>query len=175
MQWDRSISPGGLTGQSALGAECLTNATTTGYGQGQDAIDNPGPWPASPMQIKAQSGAQNGNFVTTSSSIVTIPILDTTNPLPATGGNVTIAGYFQAFIEQVHGGGNSKHQGDIQIRVLNIAGCGSASTNLGVTPVIGGSGTSPVPVRLICALIDRNHFVSGVQNFSQHICASAAL
>ncbi len=28
------------------------------------------------MQIKAESGLQNGNFVTTSSSIITIPILD---------------------------------------------------------------------------------------------------
>jgi hypothetical protein len=149
VQWDHNISPGGLTGSSALGAECLTNATGTGNNQGQDTINNPGPWPLSPMQITAQSGAQKGNLVTTSSSIVTIPIIDTSNPLSASGGNVTIVGYLQAFIDQVHGGGNAQHQGDIEITVLNIAGCGSASTNLGITPVIGGSGTSPVPVRLI--------------------------
>ena len=101
------------------------------------------------MQIKAQSGLQNGNLVTTSSSIITIPIIDVSGTIPSAGGNVTIVGYMQAFIEQVHGGGNAQHQGDIEITVLNIAGCGSASTNLGVTPVIGGSGTSPVPVRLI--------------------------
>lgn len=149
-QWDHNISPGGSTGLSALGAECLTNATGTGNNQGQDAIDNLGPWPTSPMQIKAGSGAQKGNLVTTSSSIVTIPILDISQgAIPASGGNITIAGYLQAFIEQVHGGGNAQHQGDIEIRVLNITGCGSASTNLNVTPVIGGSGTSPVPVRLI--------------------------
>ena len=35
------------------------------------------------------------------------------------------------------------------ITVLNIVGCGSSSTNLAVTPIIGGSGTSPIPVRLI--------------------------
>lgn len=152
-KWDNSVSPGGLNGLSALGAECLTNATGTGNNQGQDRIDNLGPWPISPMQITAESGAQKGSLVTTSSSIVTIPIVDTCGNVngcfPKNGGPVQIDGYIQAFIEQVHGGGNAQHQGDIEIRVLNIAGCGSASTNLGVTPVIGGSGTSPVPVRLI--------------------------
>jgi hypothetical protein len=83
-------------------------------------------------------------LVTTSNSIVTIPIIDTTNPIPATGGNVTIDGYMQAFIDEVHGNPN---QGDIQITVLNIAGC-SSTHNL-ANPVVGGSGTSPVPVRLI--------------------------
>lgn len=148
-QWDYNTSPGGLTGSSALGAECLTNASTTGT-SGQDILDT-NLWPNNPMQITAQSGGQKGNFVTTSSSIVTIPIIDNApaGGFPPSGGNVTIVGYMQAFINQVHGGGNPHHQGDIDITVLNIAGCGSASTNLGVTPVIGGSGTSPVPVRLI--------------------------
>jgi hypothetical protein len=55
----------------------------------------------------------------------------------------------QAFINEVHGGGTANSQGDIQVTVLNIAGCSNNSTNNGVTPVIGDSGTSPVPVRLI--------------------------
>jgi hypothetical protein len=102
------------------------------------------------MQITGGSGgSQNGNPVTTSNSIVTIPIIDTSAGLPSTGGNVTIDGYIQAFIDEVHGGANVNHRGDIQIRVLNIVGCGSSSTNLAATPIIGGSGTSPVPVRLI--------------------------
>ena len=102
-------------------------------------------------RLRRKAAGQKGNFVTTSSSIVTIPIIEKTpaGGFPPSGGNVTIVGYMQAFINQVHGGGNPHHQGDIDITVLNIAGCGSASTNLGVTPVIGGSGTSPVPVRLI--------------------------
>jgi hypothetical protein len=104
------------------------------------------------MQIRAESGLQIGNLVTTSSSIVTIPIVDACNNIagcfPAAGGAVTIDGYMQAFINEVHGG-NPNHQGDIQVTVLNIAGCSNNSTNNGVTPVIGDSGTSPVPVRLI--------------------------
>ncbi len=148
-QWDNSVNPGGLTGYSALGAECLIHATSHGNNKGQDKLDNLGPWPTSPMQIKAESGLQNGNFVTTSSSIVTIPIIDTTSSIPAAGGNVTIDGYMQAFINEVHGGGVSNYQGDIQVTVLNIAGCSNNSTNSGVTPVAGGSSTSPIPVRLI--------------------------
>jgi hypothetical protein len=148
-QWDNSVNEGGLGGLSDLGAECLIHATGTGKGKGQDEID-PTLWPTNPMQITAGSGLQDGKLVTTSNSIVTIPIIDTcTNPncFPKTGGAVTIDGYMQAFIEEVHGGGNPNRQGDILIAVLNIAGC-SASNN-GANPVVGGSGTSPVPVRLI--------------------------
>jgi hypothetical protein len=148
-QWDQNVNPGGLTGPSALGAECLINASTHGNNKGQDKLDNPGPWPTSPMQIRAESGLQIGNLVTTSSSIVTIPIIDLPPAgIPPNGGAVTIDGYMQAFINEVHGG-NPSYQGDIQVTVLNIAGCSNNSTNNGVTPVIGDSGTSPVPVRLI--------------------------
>jgi hypothetical protein len=92
----------------------------------------------------------DGNLVTTSSAIVTIPIIDTPpSGIPATGGNVTIDGYMQALINEVHGGGTPNYQGDIQVTVLNIVGGSNNSTNNGVTPVIGDSGTSPVPVRLI--------------------------
>lgn len=149
-QWDNSINPGGLGGSSAIATEWLIHATTTGLDKGQDSLTNSGPWPASPMQITGgTASAQNGNLVTTSNSIVTIPIVDTSAALPPTGGNVTIDGYIQAFINEVHGGPNAHHQGDIQITVLNIVGCSSSSTNLAVTPVVGVSGSSPVPVRLI--------------------------
>ena len=92
----------GLTGSSALGAECLINASTTGT-SGQDSLDT-NLWPNNPMQITAQSGGQKGNFVTTSSSIVTIPIIDNApaGRFPPSGGNVTIVGYMQAFINEVH-------------------------------------------------------------------------
>ena len=73
--------------------------------------------------------AEIGNLVTTSSSIVTIPIIDTPpSGIPATGGTVTIDGYMQAFIDEVHGVGPPNTRGDIEITVLNIAGC-SATPN----------------------------------------------
>jgi Flp pilus assembly protein TadG len=147
-QWDNTVSPGGAGGLSDLGAECLIHASGRGSSKGQDILD-PSQWPNNPIQITAQSGPQNGNLVTTSNSIVTIPIIDTTSPIPATGGAVTIVGYMQAFIDDVYDGGPPSYRGDIELHVLNIAGC--SATNNGANPVVGGSGTSPVPVRLITA------------------------
>jgi Flp pilus assembly protein TadG len=147
--WDNTYNPGGATGLSASGAECLTRAPASGLGQGQDVLNNPGPWPSAPFQI--QAGPLNplsGNLLTTSTSIVTIPIIGIISPLTATGGPVTIVGYLQAFINQVQSGATPwTKAGDINITVLNIAGC--SATNNGANPVVGGAGTSPVPVRLI--------------------------
>jgi hypothetical protein len=81
---------------------------------------------------------------------VTIPILDVTNALPNFGGAVTLDGFLQAFINQVDGppvNGTQPPEGSINITVLNIVGC--SNTNNGAPPVVGGAGTSPVPVRLI--------------------------
>jgi Flp pilus assembly protein TadG len=152
--WDSSVKPEGVNGHSADATECLINAQTTGpygfSGNLQDTLD-PNPWPSKPMKITARSGPQNGNFVTTSSSIVTIPIVDTSctpGPcFPASGQPVTVVGYMQAFINQVNPSPGPPDPGSINITVLNIAGC--SSTNNGAAPVVGVSGTSPVPVRLI--------------------------
>ncbi len=146
--WDNSNNPGGGTGLSASGAECLTGASTSGSAQGQDLLTNPGPWPTAPFKIQAGTHNQfNGSFVATSNSVVTVPIIDIANPLIATGGPVVIVGFLQAFINQVQDGTGGTTVGDINVTVLNIAGC--SATNNGATPVVGGGGTSPIPVRLI--------------------------
>jgi hypothetical protein len=115
-QWANTVYPGGLTGLSAFGAECLINASTHGNNKGQDRLDNLGPWPTSPMQIRAESGLQIGNLVTTSSSIVTIPIIDNTPANFQVGSpyGVIVVGFLQAFINEVHGG-NPNHRGDISV------------------------------------------------------------
>lgn len=151
--WDSSVNPGvgGVTSLSASGAVCLTRAGSAGLG-GQDILTDPGPWPAAPFQIQAGTGnPQSGNFVATSSSIVTIPIIDTCaglNCFSTTTSPVTVIGFMQAFINCVQDGTcGGTNLGDINITVLNIAGC-SATSN-GANPVVGGAGTSPIPVRLI--------------------------
>jgi hypothetical protein len=150
--WDPGVNPKhplGIGGPSALGAECLIRAANSGAGQGQDVLQNPGPWPAAPFQFLAQSGPQNTNVVTTSSSIVTIPIIDTSNTTvfqSASPYGVTVVGFMQAFINQVQDGTGGTNPGDINLMVLNIAGC--SSTPNAANPV-GGPGTSPIPVRLI--------------------------
>jgi hypothetical protein len=147
-QWDHTVTPGPPPGNNAttLGGVCLIHASTTGFGKGQDLLQDPGPWPAAPFQYKSQSGLQNGNLVSTSSSVVTIPILDTTSFSSGTP-NVTIVGFLQAFINQINDGTGVAPVGSVNITVLNIAGC--STTPNASAPVVGGAGTSPVPVRLI--------------------------
>ncbi len=156
ISWWDGVNPGGAanpptgtggTNDSGDGTQCLIHATAAGSGQGQDALSNPNAWASGPFQILGQSG----NPVTTSSSIVTIPLIDATTPLPSAfpGAPVTIVGFLQAFINGVEPGvlGSTDNVGgDINITVLNVVGC---NPNANGTPVVGGSGASAIPVRLI--------------------------
>lgn len=148
IQWDDGINPGPSPGNNAtsLGGQCLIHASGEGPGLGQDSLTEPTTMFSAPSQIHAQSGS---TLVSTSNSIVTIPILDNAALIHG-GGAVTIDGFLQAFINQVDPlptGSGQPPEGSINLTVLNIAGCSSA--NNGANPVIGASGTSPVPVRLI--------------------------
>jgi hypothetical protein len=145
--WSDTFNPRGLGGLSATATECLIHAKGPGPWDGannlQDQLD-PSPWPTNPMKINPSSGPPN--LVTTSSSIVTIPIIDTRNPLPPSPGAVTVVGFMQAFIHQINPG-PSPEAGSINVTILNISGCSNSDN--GAKPVIGGAGTSPIPVRLI--------------------------
>ena len=134
--------------------ECLINAVGPGTGSGQDEIGlgSSAQGPASsfgdfladngndPIEIRAGSGPHSNSLVNTSPSIVTLPIYDKTGVLNLTT-PVKIIGFMQAFVEQ------TQPDGDIQVYVLNISGCGP-NVNTALPPVVGG-GVSPVPVRLI--------------------------
>jgi hypothetical protein len=148
VRWSNALNPGGNgNNESAIGAQCLIHATGPGTGQGQDQLTNTAPWPSGPMQITAQSGPLSGNVVSTSSSIVTIPIIDPATVV-AGGSPVTIVGFLQAFINGVEPGILAgANPGDINITILNVVGCNPNASN--ANPVVGGTGTSPVPVRLI--------------------------
>jgi Putative Flp pilus-assembly TadE/G-like len=139
--WDNAVNPRGAGGPSALGAECLIHAAS-----GQDLLQGLGTWPTVPFTFKAQSGPQNTYVVTTSSSLVTVPIIDPKTFQHDAAFGVTVIGFMQAFINQVQDGTGGTDPGDINVTVLNIAAC--SSTPNGANPVVGQS-TSPIPVRLI--------------------------
>jgi hypothetical protein len=110
---------------------------------GQDVLD-PSHFP---FQIDAGAGnpALTSGVITSSSSIVTVPIYDdkqgTASPVPFTVDQpqVTIVGFLQVFINNV-----DTTSGNINVTVLNVSGCGNnASSSL------SAPGTSPVPIRLI--------------------------
>jgi Flp pilus assembly protein TadG len=141
---DLAMSHGQFRNRTNNGVQCLINKPS------QDTLDptnlTAGTGPAS---ITAGSGPQTGNLVTTSHSIASLPIIDTTNPIPAAGpttGQVRVVGFLQVFIDDVSivGGGPTNTQ--IQAHILNVVGCGNNPSG----PVsVSGGGMSPIPVRLI--------------------------
>jgi hypothetical protein len=147
--------PGPPRNDSVNGAQCLINATDATPNSpptnGQDYLA-PGAAPYTyPFQILAGGNsallaanplaATSGSQITSSPSIVSVPIYDNTAPKTLNGFGttaVTIVGFLQVFINSVDG-----VSGNINVTVMNVAGCSNAATN---PPVYG---TSPVPIRLI--------------------------
>jgi hypothetical protein len=139
---DLTINPSGSTGDTATAAQCLIHSSSGG----QDTLAG-GTTPTFPFQIQAGGGnplknvgVTAGDTITSSSSIMTLPIgyfgstkLAGTQPL------VTIGGYLQVFVQSIN------PNGDLVVTVLNVAGCGNTVPG-GATYI---TGTSPVPVRLI--------------------------
>jgi Flp pilus assembly protein TadG len=146
---DLTENPNGVGGDTATAAACLIHESD---GVGEDTL-NLSASPAYPYQI--DMGANNplaggsgsviaiGSVITSSDSIMTLPIYDDTQPLMINGSNpvpVTIVGFLQVFIQDV-----STADGSLAVTVMNVAACGNAVAN-GTVPLYG---TSPVPVRLI--------------------------
>jgi Flp pilus assembly protein TadG len=139
---ENPVNPGGPTGDTSTAVACLTQSSPTYSGADTLATTT------FPFQIKAglgnpllQAGISSGDVITTSNSIVTIPVYDGTQLVRLKGQAhpyVTIVGFLQVFINGV-----DATTGNMNVTVLNVAGCSSSATNAPVT------GTSPVPVRLI--------------------------
>jgi hypothetical protein len=132
------------------GGQCLVHQyTDTGTDtlsaaslSGQDYV---APFPTQPATypFEIQAGADNpltsaglasGSVITSSTSIVSLPIF---NPVAITNPtNVTVVGFLQVFINFVDSTGN------LNVTVMNVSGCGS-------NPGTVLNGSSPVPIRLI--------------------------
>jgi len=126
---DLTINPARDT---STAAQCLINNA------GPDSLDT------SSFPYLIQAGRANpvitSGFITSSTSIATVPIYDSTLPLQLTNNpTITIVGFLQVFINQANANGR------LDVTVLNVAGCSNTATN----PPIPASGTSPVPIRLI--------------------------
>jgi hypothetical protein len=132
--------------------QCLihqTDDTILTSSSGQDYLQSSGTFGAPstyPFQILAggsnPTGLAAGTPVTSSSSIVSLPIYDQTSVTLTSDAttDVTFIGFLQVFINAVDGNGN------VLVTVLNVTGCGN--TNLTGNQI---QGSSPVPVRLITA------------------------
>jgi hypothetical protein len=146
-----SDNPGRPGNDSVYAAQCLINATDANTSSpitnGQDYLDPAGKPYTYPFQIKAggnspltATGIAKNSQITSSPSIVSLPIYDNRTALTAFSTTpVTVIGFLQVFINTV-----DSATGNINVTVMNIAGCGNGST-----PPPVAFGTSPVPVRLI--------------------------
>ena len=88
--------------------------------------------------------------MTTSKSVVNLPIIDTSAPLPTAPGTsqVTVIGFLQVFIDNsatVVSPPAGNHT-ELQSHILNVIGCGN---NPSAGASVSGGGVSPIPVRLI--------------------------
>ena len=138
--WNPNINPGGKNGPAQQGLQCLIH-----YPQ-QDVLNpafanngllqiQPGPY------SQARYNVAPGSLISTSDSIITVPLFDMNTWSPTTP-QVTIVGFLQLFVNDVGGTG----QTDMRATILNVIGCGDSLT---AGSAILGGGASVIPVRLI--------------------------
>jgi hypothetical protein len=139
---DLAENPIGNSGDTSVGVQCLVHQKTIDAIDGQDTIDTS----AYPYNIKSGTanplGLASNTVVTSSNSIVSLPIFDSENETIKKNSTnpVTIVGFLQVFIRQVNA------DGSVNVTVLNVTGCSNGQNATVGNPVFG---SSPVPVRLI--------------------------
>ncbi len=143
---------GNMVGPTEQGVNCLIHQSgTKSNPTGMDTFD-PTSW-----TITAGSGNPYGltGPITTSDSIVTIPVYDGSDLCPGnscpSSVTVTIIGFIQLFVEYEDGSNN----GNVYAYVMNVSSCangvgsGSGGGTGGTGGTISTGGSSPIPVRLI--------------------------
>jgi len=145
---DTTIFPEGGGGPAQNGLECLIHQRP---GNGMDILQS-GPPLTYPLQIQvgnnhplAGTVLSANDLVTTSDSIVTVPVFDQSTVPPGLPpvSPVTIVGFLQVFIDQAFPGGGGPKAGEFHVTVVNVSGCGATAT----APAVASN--SAVPVRLI--------------------------
>jgi hypothetical protein len=146
---DLSINPAQPpgSGYTTTGVMALIHQTSddpTAQPSGQDYFSSYGIRSTDAPQMIAGSSNPTGisGLVTASNSIVSLPIYDSANNINNNGSTtaVTVVGFLQVFINGVD------QNGDVNVSVMNVAGCGNGSSG---APNSAVTGSSPVPVRLI--------------------------
>jgi Flp pilus assembly protein TadG len=143
---DGTVFPEGGGGPAQSGVECLIHQTG---GSGMDTLTTPITYPLL-IQVGNDNPARSpslsaNDYITTSDSLVTVPVYDGTLIPPTTTPGVKIIGFLQLFIVRAWPGGGGPKAGSFDVTIVNVSGCGSGAT---AAPVYAGN-ASAVPVRLI--------------------------
>ncbi len=141
---------GNKVGPTAQGVDCLIHEGNNGSGQDILKTDTSG-YPVVPTQITGGLNnpypGQAGQTISSSDSIVNIPLYDGSILCPGMGGScgtfVNVVGYLQVFIKD-----ETSPQGTVEAYIMNVSVCGSGGSVPGSPPPPITS-TSPVPIRLI--------------------------
>jgi len=133
---DVSAGPADIP-NNVLAIDCLIGAAAPG---GQDTINAS----SFPFAIETHNGVATGTQVTTSRSVVTIPVYQSVPGSPPATTGVEVIGFVQAFVSSV----NAVTGDPTTILILNVSAC-SASARASGGPPVGLNEGSPVPVRLI--------------------------
>jgi len=147
LKLDDTVFPEGGGGPAQSGVECLIHQSG---GSGMDSLNSSSPL-TYPLQISvgnnhplAGTVLSSNDLVTTSDSLVTIPVYDATGgTTPTNTTAVNIIGFLQVFIDRAFPAGGGPKAGEFHVSVVNVSGCGNSASG---TPVSSGSA---VPVRLI--------------------------
>ena len=144
--WNQTGNSGGPGGDTQEGLQCLIHTSSIGPSPQQDLLDTtqanngllrilPGTYSQSLYNVSAESA------VSTSDSIITVPLIDVPALWPPANNQVTIVGFLQLFVNYV--GPNAT---DMNATILNVIGCGTPPTS---ATAVSGDGVSAIPVRLI--------------------------
>jgi hypothetical protein len=157
--WDPTVDPigqgqGNNTSPVQSGLQCLIH-TTPGNSQ-QDSLDpsafvnGTGPLLITPGTFsQARYGIPASTLMSTSDSIITVPLFDNSAVLPGPPANqVTIVGFLTLFVVDANGnnGKGSGKGGDFDAVIMNISGCGNSPV---AGAAVSGGGVSAIPVRLV--------------------------
>jgi hypothetical protein len=133
--------------QTYDGTRCLIHQVGTAANNEQDSLDgttNPLSFIAGSKNPLVGNGLALSDTITSSDSLVTIPVYDEADTFPRAGRfqPVRVIGYIQGFVNQVQTDGTRTN---ISVTIVNLVSWGTVSAN---SPVVG-DGTSAVPVHLV--------------------------
>jgi hypothetical protein len=160
-KWDQNTNPakGGKNGQAQDGLQCLIHNNPSGNPP-QDTLNNISQANTGLLQIQPgdfsqrRYGLAQGSIMSTSDSIITVPLFDASVWPPQNPPQVNIVGFLQLFVNYAGPTPPGPSvppaivapQGDMNATILNVIGCGSS---LAGSSAISGGGASAIPVRLI--------------------------
>jgi hypothetical protein len=118
----------------------LAGSDTITVGGGPPVTQPPRFVAGSGSPLLATGKVNAGDQISTSDSLVTIPVYDGTPLIPSGNtASVNVIGFIQGFVQSANA------SGQITLTIVNLSGCGSSPSG----PPVIGDGVSPVPVHLI--------------------------